>query len=255
MLLPEKFIRACVLFNVGQGISRGSGFLIKWANKLFLITAKHVVYRNGDLYSKEANISALSGSYISVQLGATFDLEKINTINVGAEILALELGDFIVRDSGEQIKFSDYVSSTGVFSSRAPEFLSQADMDLDNSVALTQVVYLVAFPSTYFRTKTEIKFDQPFVRQGIVSCVQKPVLILDCASHLKNSGGLAIASFEGGFKVIGVINEFVPFREDLVSAQHDGQVMMSRFENSGLTLAMQIDYGKLPLIDDRVAHV
>jgi hypothetical protein len=242
-LLPEIFLQSCAMYKTHNGSSRGSGFLIKLSQKVFFITAKHVVYlSNGQFCEELANLYIFSlGSGFLPEL--LLDLKSLQASGhiktLGQEVVSIEMAQLDVEDPN-QLTYSEGVTLNSATIMK-PKCLTAEDLDLDESVKTVSPVYLIGFPSTAFRPASgPLNQDYPLVRHGIVAGIHNNNLILDCACYLGNSGGLAVAKLDDRFKAVGIINEFVPFVEELSSKQYPGPTMMTRYENTGLSIAMKI---------------
>jgi hypothetical protein len=84
------------------------------------------------------------------------------------------------------------------------------------------------------------------LRKGIIAGKNpsRRTIILDCPSYYGNSGGPVVQAERLGlgkteFKIIGIVSQFVPFKETWVNVTHK----MSHWEisNSGYTVVMPID--------------
>jgi hypothetical protein len=90
----------------------------------------------------------------------------------------------------------------------------------------------------------QIDTHRPLLRKGIVAGTnpEKRSIILDCPSYPGNSGGPVLEvdreTFQTHFKIIGVINQYVPF----VDTGGSNTFIMQMASNSGYSIATPMDF-------------
>lgn len=246
--LPDDNLSYPVLVQIGDG--SGSGFYFHTDQRLFLVTALHVLYRIEDQDKPLRDSSVQLTSYdrnLSVQnpIELTIDLSLVDIRkNDSKDIVLVEIGKVSSGEAG--INFVKGVRSSASATSNIvvvlPEYLKKFD-----DVLISNEVFILGYPNSLgFPGQLQIDPKKPLLRKGIIAGrnILNETIILDCPVYFGNSGGLAIeveetSVSEKKFSVIGVISEYIPFVEKLRSLQF-GYTNLS-FENSGYSVVVPID--------------
>jgi hypothetical protein len=108
-------------------------------------------------------------------------------------------------------------------------------------------IFLVGFPSSIgLRESPQIDSEMPLLRRGIIAGknLVKRTLVLDCSSFPGNSGGPILAkkkidAFSDAFHVVGIVTEFVPFRQ--IWHNEPFGLVNQELSNSGYSIAEPVD--------------
>jgi RNA polymerase sigma factor (sigma-70 family) len=100
---------------------------------------------------------------------------------------------------------------------------------------------VMAYPISIGIDPNQIEYDLPLLRKGIVAGKnpKNRTIIIDCAAYQGNSGGPVFVRENDKFRIIGIVTEFVPFRELWENRMfHYYNMQMS---NSGYAVVVPID--------------
>lgn len=240
MSLPPEALSLPIKIAFKTGVS-GSGFLLDYeSTKLFLVTAKHVLYKEFDkneliLFGESITISVKDKDLAKIEpikLEINLNEVKIKTSSI-ADICVIPLGD-LIKDRNQTtgtVNFYKGVKLSGSF-----HFVTVPNRSLIvfEEIELSSDVFVSGYPVSLQHPKVD--FDQPLLRKGIVAGKnnKNKTIILDCPVYPGNSGGLAMQKIDNNFKVIGIVTEFIPFLEIMRSMSFGYQ--NSNLENSGYSI-------------------
>ncbi len=227
----------------------GSGFLFKYVDYLYLITARHVIVRE-DL-SAQPNIKATfypNGTVCGNPVQFFVDLEKAQSED---EIRFATSHDFIFIKLGKMKGpipiFDEYVKTLSK-PFYLPKFLPQGAFTNLDSPGIGEETFLFGYPSS-LATFDQFDFKRPIIRAGIIasrSCVNKgnrPTdyrVLIDARVDQGMSGGYVMIKTERGkYSLIGIMIELVPLLKEVV--QNEGSEVKIITENSGLSLVLSFD--------------
>ena len=116
----------------------------------------------------------------------------------------------------------------------------------DQAIGAGSNIVIVGFP---LGLGTHANVNYPFVRQGIISQIEpwfdgnSENIIIDANAYPGSSGSPVFAKpgQAGEFRLLGVIEGYIPYRDTLISAQ-TGQTMLITQENSGLAYVIPVEY-------------
>lgn len=249
--LPDDNLSYPVLVEIADG--SGSGFYFHTEKKLFLVTALHVLYLDQDkkkalrgstvtLTYYDKDITIKSPAKLHIDLSSS----KIRKNDL-KDIALIEIADIALKDDGTfTINFVKGVQREG--SSRVTLVaVPPKSLKKFHEVLVSNEVFILGYPSSLGSGEPpQIDPKQPLLRKGIVAGLntKNETIILDCPVYFGNSGGLAIevdSSPAHGrqFRIIGVVSQFIPFVEQLKSAQL-GYTNLN-FENSGYSVVVPMD--------------
>lgn len=253
--LPDNNLAYPVLIQLDTN-KCGSGFFLSYKKSLYLITAKHVLFDldSGEfLGDKEMSVTAYSENQtikdpivISIQK-ETVDKESkkhstfdIAVVRIGVIENNSEGGEKAVMLHGVKvIKRPDGCSIVWVKDTAFKKY---------DEVYVSNDVFVFGYPISIGDKRYEqIDRSKPLLRKGIVAGKneKKRTIILDLPIYFGNSGGLVIEASQnekGGtnFLAIGIISEYIPYVEELVSTQRK-EVAVVNTHNSGYSVAVPID--------------
>lgn len=247
--LPDNNLSYPVLVQIGDGI--GSGFYFRTDQKLFLVTALHILYRVKEQSKPlRGNIITLTSYDRDLSITAPIEFEVDLPLapirkNDSKDIVLVEIGDIQVENEIGNIRFGGSVrplTPGGNFVVVPNSSLKRFD-----DVLVSNDVFILGYPSSLgFPEEQQIELKKPLLRKGIIAGknTSNGTVILDCPIYFGNSGGMAIEVEEVSptqkrFMVIGVVSQFIPFVERLKSIQL-GYTNLS-IENSGYSVVVPID--------------
>jgi len=258
MKLPSDNLNYPVRILVGD--SSGSGFLIKHEQDVYVVTAKHVIYRpnpttnNLDLIAEEARIVChlLTDSGIA-GTPRIYSLD-FSAMSLSGDLKAHASKDVVVVRIGS-IQVVDNISRLNLLSSitvvqESVGGLVHYDMAASRrfaDVEVTNDVFVLGYPISISKTEMQqINYDEPLVRKGIVAGknVNNQSIILDCPVYGGNSGGLVLEMNQVGLEtrihLIGVVVQFVPFFEEWKNTRFP-ELQNTSVQNSGYSVALPVD--------------
>jgi len=244
--LDQKTLSYGVLIE-GERMS-GSGFYIRKNKKLFVITAKHVLYdhRGTPLHEKiyitSYNLPRNQKSYFSLDMNQV-SINKKDYIDVAM----IHIANVPQDDDSESfdINFVEGVIPEGEMGNLMVPPASI--IEPFSNVSVSNDVYILGYPQSLGSEDTkQIEKDKPLIRKGIVAGINKTntTIILDCPAYFGNSGGIAfefdqITATEFRYKIIGVVTDYIPFHEHLYSKELN--YVNTNLENSGYSVAVPMD--------------
>jgi len=239
--LPDDNLAYPVLITFKN--STGSGFYVNAGTKLYLVTAKHVLFDatgailepSFDLLSYSKDLSDRTPNALTVDVakaGANIikhPSEDIAVVRVFS-VTAAGLLDPLPGVNQHTVAKNGYL---GVDRTAIKTF---------DQVLTGNEVILLGYPTSLsLQTLPQIDPRRPLLRKGIVAG-QNPAthsIILDCPAYFGNSGGPVIevddeGPFSRRFNIIGVVSQFVPYA--------DGGKTFFIMANSGYSVATPMDY-------------
>lgn len=257
--IPEDNLAYPILLKFDTGVT-GSGFLLKTVEKIYFITARHVLFKDEEKKIRELNGHMLelicpprSTSDSSVSRYIIDTKEAIILQHDNADIAAIEIGTLkVVQGTSEAHEIE---SSKGI------KLVEKSVTWVVNTVAglttkfLAEVligndVILYGYPtSLWMQQKPQFDYNKPLLRKGIIANVypDKGTIILDCPVYYWNSGWPAVEieieiSKEGykiHHKVIGVVSQFIPFVEQWINTKNG--LTNTELSNSWYSVVVSMD--------------
>jgi hypothetical protein len=249
--LPDDNLSYPVLIELNGG-SSGSGFYLNLRDeKVFLVTALHVLFKMDDPNKPlRASTAKLTSYDQNLQITTPIELEiDLSSLpirkNDTKDLVLVEISS--VRRVGERTAL-DFHAGVRRVSQGNPTVVAVPYTALKkfNDVLVSNEVFLLGYPNSLsFPSEPQIEFRKPLLRKGVIAGknLLKETIILDCPVYFGNSGGLAIEVENVGaqryFKIIGVVSQYIPFVERLQSLQLG--YMNVNYENSGYSVVVPID--------------
>ncbi len=247
----DKLLASSSLISTGS--SSGSGFLLLWDKKLYLITARHL------LFNEENNFTLVSDEIeISCPLNSVTDLDlrryKINMQKAKSKYSKKSDVAVVLLGSVEKIKDKQ------TYSIRHLPYVDQLDKTVNNPVViiedkikmiddvyLSNDIFIFGFPTslTAINGHQFFYYDKPLLRKGIVSYINKNdnTIILDCPVYPGNSGGpvfeLTVTEKEKVYNLIGVVSKYIPYKQEWRNLRD--KITNVEYLNSGFSVATAMD--------------
>jgi hypothetical protein len=226
----------------------GSGFYLRKNHKLFLVTAKHVLFDSSEMllsdkiYVKSYNFFRKAESYFSL------DLSKLEILKKGyTDVALVHFADIPENDDADDfsINMLEGYNAEGEMGNLMVAPVSIIE-PLKN-VSISNDVYILGYPQSLgAEGSNQIEKDRPLIRKGIVAGINNSnsTIILDCPTYFGNSGGIVfeldeINAIQYRYKIIGVATEYIPFHEHLYSKELN--YVNTNLENSGFSVAVPMD--------------
>ena len=114
-------------------------------------------------------------------------------------------------------------------------------------VLISNDVFLFGYPTSIgIKETAQIDPQRPLLRKGIIAGknTSKRTIIIDCPTYFGNSGGPVmmveqVSLTKTKFPIIGLVSEFVPFKETWVNVTH--KISHWEISNSGYSVVTPID--------------
>jgi hypothetical protein len=255
--IPDDNLAYPVLITL-KGGAQGSGFFLNLQTATFLVTARHVLFKEGtdDLLAPAAEVRSYArdpsdkGKNIfqldlatlkqgdNIKRHATHDVAIIriglrtHSTNQDADLHPLGTLDGVV------IKETAASGILGVGESTIKRFAE---------VMTANDVFIFGFPTSIgLKAIPQIDYRRPLLRAGVVAGTndQAQTIILDCPAYGGNSGGPVLEVEEDGFvknfRIIGVVSQFVPVAETWRNITHGYN--NTNISNSGYAIAVPMDF-------------
>ncbi|HEX5774690.1 MAG TPA: trypsin-like peptidase domain-containing protein [Candidatus Paceibacterota bacterium] len=258
MKLPQDNLNYPIRILVGE--SSGSGFSIRHEQDVYVVTAKHVLYRH-DPVTETSNLIAEEARIVCYPRTAAgiADAPRIYRLDLSAMFLAgdlkahpskdlvvLKLGSAEVTEARSRLNLLDSIT---VVQESAGDLVSY-DMNASRRFAdieTTNEVFVLGYPVSLSTSEMrQIDYDAPLARKGIIAGknVNNQSIILDCPVYGGNSGGLVLEMNQVGLAthihLIGVVVQFVPFVEQWRNTRFP-ELQNTNLQNSGYSVALPVD--------------
>ena len=245
-----------------------SGFFYDDGSSIFLITAKHVLFdlssskRTSEIvvlhsYVESADYSS-QRTYIlnrdvlakggNIRASNSDDVAAIRIATLSQVTPKTDLQPLPVGNGTKIIKIATDEAGVSVEGDlKTPVVAGHREQaeTLDKTI-LGDPVYLIGYPKSLQAAGQKIDFSKPLLRSGVLAQKNSRLnsLVVDCATYKGNSGGPVIEATQVNlstkfFYVIGVVTEFVPLIDNLISTDygfHDVTI-----ENSGYAIVVPMN--------------
>ncbi len=263
--IPDDNLSYPVLITIKEH-SLASGFYLSSGQHLYLVTSRHVLFTesNGSYTLKGANATCLSYSKDPNDPGKIkleLDLHRLNAKSLiryhkDHDATIVRIANLRPREGGKGYRV-DFVEGVEKVKYTKSGILGLA---IENTRTFKQAlisndVFLFGYPTSIGVKETaQIDPNIPLLRKGIIAGKDKAkrTIIIDCPTYYGNSGGPVlqverVSLTETKFSIIGLVSEFVPFKETWINATH--KFSYWEISNSGYTIVTPID-GVLDLLED-----
>lgn len=242
--------------------SYGTGIFLEESNRVFFVTAAHIIFnlKSTNIFELNDTTAILSGfiikkdstekSIVTLNLKQLLDsglLKRHSTHDVA--VIQIATGELIGTNGMYVFHFSNGVLPGNLSSDKMfAIFKADATCRLFNDISDGRETYIFGYPVELLNNNipSEVDFNYPLIRKGIISQrnQQTRKLIIDSGVYGGNSGGPIVIIEHPGlgttvYKVGGLITQFVPF---LTRMNPQIGVTNSDLVNSGYGVAEPIDY-------------
>lgn len=250
--IPDDNLAYPVLITLDTG-SSGSSFLLKTDKKIFLITAKHVLFdEQNQLRGKKAELICQTKDIEDESvINYKIDLDKVIILkHENADVAAIELG--LIKELEEPgshyVQHHDGITviPSAPNNSGTVSVSAKDSTKLLKNVLISNDVFLYGYPTSLgLKNTPQFDYSKPLLRKGIVANIYKTkgTIILDCPVYYGNSGGPVVEVSQNGLqfehKIIGVVSQFIPFVEEWLNTKNG--LVNTEFLNSGYSVAVAMD--------------
>jgi len=242
-VLPKNNLAYPARLSVGPK-NIGTGFLcISAKNECFLVTARHVLLKDGLEIQQSVTCTSLASDLVSTvvlhldcqSLSGSGYLKKHEKADVAVAKLGHREGDKVQLLEG--IKKDE--SSTGTLVALPQDLIRT----FDEAEVSCQIV-LMGYPTSLGRSN-QLDVTRPLLRHGIIAGkTADRRIVLDCPVYFGNSGSLVVEIRQEGkvvhYRAIGMAVEMIPFEEELRS-NYRSATIERRWHNSGYSLVEPMD--------------
>jgi hypothetical protein len=253
--LPEDHLALPVLITIENG-GAASGFYLNTDSHVYFVTASHVLFERDSRKLNGAQASLLSwtkGADDAEKVIIELNLESLLDDGV---IKQSENSDVSVIQIAKQVKEGEIIKGIRI-EPKYGQILKESEKQIQaaritntksfEDVKISNEVYLFGYPTSLgIQESPQFDHQRPLLRRGIIAGKNpsKRTIILDCPSYYGNSGGPVVQvekleQFKTEYRVIGIVSQFVPFKETWVNVTH--KMTQWEISNSGYTVIMPID--------------
>lgn len=255
--IPDDNLAYPVLITLKGGV-QGSGFFLNLQAATFLVTARHVLFKEGtdDLLAPEAEIRSYARD--PSDKGKNIFQLDLATLKQGDNIKRHVTHDVAIVRMGLRTHSTDQetdlhplktLDGVVIKETAASGILGVGESTIKrySEVMTANDVFIFGFPTSIgLKAIPQIDYLKPLLRAGIVAGTndQAKTIILDCPVYGGNSGGPVLEveedEFVKHFRIIGVVSQFVPVAETWRNMTHGYN--NTNISNSGYAIAIPMDF-------------
>lgn len=239
-------ITYAVLLSIGDGKSVGTGFRILLEDRVYLVTARHVLYDRDKLYGDTLIMTSYGGDDLDLEpVILSIDLTKAKIIEDDkTDTAVLFFGERKINSSTnkKEVEVDDCIDviQWGV---RKGRNISKNTTKTLSSIEAGSTVFLIGYPTSLGMIQNEYyDFRKPLLRKGSIAGLdtKKGTFVIDCPSYPGNSGGPVVERCQDGkFRMIGFVSRYIPFETKWYSNRE--RVHNTEISNSGYTVCVAMD--------------
>ena len=255
--------------------SSGSGFFINTATTTYLVTAKHVLFkdegRSAEFHSPRINLRAYSRDPAEPRPNvASLDLPAMQAAGLikrhaTRDVVVINIG-FITATLPDGNPAVETAAGTGLMIfpagvtllSSAPDGIVGVDVKLvrrfeDVLVGNDAIVF--GFPSSLRLSPIpQLDYDRPLLQKGVIAGLnlRDKYVVINCPAYPGNSGGpvfqIEPEPFSNRFWLIGLVTHRVPYIEEWKGERNRVPIQSSTIIGATYSVVTPIDYA-LELLD------
>jgi hypothetical protein len=255
--IPSDNLAYPVLIVFPDGGSSGTAFYIQNDKHLYLVTAKHVLFKNSkcELRGKTAicfsypeDINEVDPITISVDVNSlnSQGLIKYHQIH---DVVIVQIGN-IKKKSGELFSINLNKGVGRVITKNDTSNIVSADVNGTKAFAdvlISNDVFIFGYPTSIgIPNEPQYEMLRPLLRKGIIAGknLKSETIIIDCPAYYGNSGGPVmevdhVSLTENKYLLIGVVSEFIPYTE--IWENKTSKITRLDVANSGYSVVTPID--------------
>ena len=210
--------------------TNGSGIIYRTDESLYLITAKHVLFKNDNSPIGENVVITCKNFDEFIETATIYEIE--NLYNCEAIFMA-NLDVVAIRlELNENITIHNEIERPIVKKENIREY---------NDAAIFSEIYLGGFPTSLKVDIDEYDLTKINFRKGIITSKYQNEFIVDSSTYYGMSGG-AVFSIDdhGNVFIIGIISKLVPLLVEWYN-NREKSITNTDFENSGYSICIRID--------------
>lgn len=249
--IPDDNLAYPVLLKFDTG-SSGSSFTLRNDDKIFLITAKHVLFdEKNNLRGKTIELISPTKDLDDESVTKCLvDLQKVTILShETSDVAAIELA-FAKKGDQQGKHYIEYHQGISIHEKGKSGTVSvnaKSSTKLLKDVLISNDVFVYGYPTSLgLKNSPQFDYHKPLLRKGIVANVYKDLgtIILDCPVYYGNSGGpvveVELNGIASSHKIIGVVSQFIPFVEEWLNTK-SGLIQHKELTNSGYSVAVAMD--------------
>jgi S1-C subfamily serine protease len=248
--IPDDNLAYPVLITIGNAIT-GTGFYLNTNKAIYLVTARHVLFKidSDELISEKATLLSYSRD-VNDKTQNVLDLNLLTLMRAGNISFHSNADVAIIRVLTINPEKVTRLLPGASIQSRAQSGILGVDISTVkqfSQILVANDVFVFGYPASLgLKDIPQIDYQKPLLRKGIVAGINESLqtIILDCPIFPGNSGGPVLEVEEEGFelifRVIGVVSQFVPIAETWLNTLF-GYSNLS-IGNSGYSVATPMDF-------------
>jgi hypothetical protein len=251
-VIPDDNLGYPVSISLSDG-TKGTGFYLNTESFIYLVTAKHVLFKKpsftlkapvATLLSYGRDPSDSSQNIILLNVQEMFETQNLRFHDIH-DVAVGRIGKAVKKDNPKILQLYSWAieksqSKTGIVG------VSIKNTKKLSEVLISNDVFVFGYPSSIgIKQIPQIDYNRPLLRKGIVAGISPTdrSIIIDAAIYGGNSGGPVIQVEPSGFEIklflIGLVSQFVPYAEEWLNRQYGYSNI--GISNSGYAVVVPVD--------------
>lgn len=229
--IPSNNLSYPVLIAFLDSGSSGTAFYIRNDKHLYLVTAKHVLFKNSQCELRGKTAICLSYPEDINEVDPIKISVDVNSLNSQGLIKYHQIHDVVIVQIGNIEKKSGELFSVN-FNKGVGRLIAKNDTsnivsaDVNGTKAFADVlisndIFIFGYPTSIgIPDEPQYEIFRPLLRKGIIAGknLKSETIIIDCPVYYGNSGGPVIevdnvSLIEKKYLLIGVVSQFIPYTE------------------------------------------